>query len=122
MSEIDADRRKTITRIDLSEAVYRTKAGLTRMESATLVDSVLKEITDAIARDEMVKLSSFGTFTVRLKSQRIGRNPKTGVEVPISPRRVVLFKPSVIIKQRIQNSAKPNLPRETTGSITHEPA
>jgi integration host factor subunit alpha len=89
MGEIDADRRKTVTRVELSEAIYRTKAGLTRAESAALVDSVLKEIADAIARDEMVKLSSFGTFRVRMKTPRIGRNPKTGVEVPITPRRVL---------------------------------
>jgi integration host factor subunit alpha len=117
MGEIDADGRKTVTRVELSEAIYRTKAGLTRAESAALVDSVLKEIADAIARDEMVKLSSFGTFRVRMKTPRIGRNPKTGVEVPITPRRVVLFRPSAIMKRKIQNCTKPNLPSEATGSI-----
>ena len=67
---------------------------------------VLKEISDSVARGETVKLSSFGTFNVRQKGQRIGRNPKTGVEVPISPRRVVVFKASAIMKQQI-NDARP---------------
>jgi integration host factor subunit alpha len=80
--------RKTITRADLCEAVYQ-KVGLSRTESATLV--------------ETVKLSSFGSFVVRKKGQRIGRNPKTGKEVPISPRRVMVFKPSAILKQRINS-------------------
>jgi integration host factor subunit alpha len=82
---------KTVTRADLCEAVYQ-KVGLSRTESASLVELVLKEI---------VKLSSFGSFVVRKKGQRIGRNPKTGKEVPISPRRVMVFKPSAILKQRI---------------------
>lgn len=91
---------KTITRADLCEAVYQ-KVGLSRTESATLVELVLKEITDCLERGETVKLSSFGSFVVRKKGQRIGRNPKTGKEVPISPRRVMVFKPSAILKQRI---------------------
>jgi len=91
---------KTHTRADLYEAVYK-KAALTRTECATLVELVLKEITDCLERGETVKLSSFGSFVVRKKGQRIGRNPKTGKEVPISPRRVVVFKPSAILKQRI---------------------
>jgi integration host factor subunit alpha len=92
--------RKTITRADLCEAVYQ-KVGLSRTESATLVELVLKEITDCLERGETVKLSSFGSFVVRKKGQRVGRNPKTGKEVPISPRRVMVFKPSAILKQRI---------------------
>jgi integration host factor subunit alpha len=91
---------KTITRADLCEAVYQ-KVGLSRTESATLVELVLKEITDCLERGETVKLSSFGSFVVRKKGQRVGRNPKTGKEVPISPRRVMVFKPSAILKQRI---------------------
>ena len=91
---------KTVTRADLCEAVYQ-KVGLSRTESATLVEMVLKEITDCLERGETVKLSSFGSFVVRKKGQRIGRNPKTGKEVPISPRRVMVFKPSAILKQRI---------------------
>ncbi|MGC1355777.1 MAG: integration host factor subunit alpha [Xanthobacteraceae bacterium] len=97
--------RKTITRADLCEAVYQ-KVGLSRTESATLVELVLKEITDCLERGETVKLSSFGSFVVRKKGQRVGRNPKTGKEVPISPRRVMVFKPSAILKQRI--NAEPN--------------
>ena len=91
---------KTVTRADLCEAVYQ-KIGLSRTESAALVELVLKEITDCLERGETVKLSSFGAFVVRKKGQRIGRNPKTGTEVPISPRRVMVFKPSAILKQHI---------------------
>jgi len=92
---------KTVTRVDLCEAVYQ-KIGLSRTESGALVELVLKEITDCLERGETVKLSSFGSFMVRKKGQRIGRNPKTGTEVPILPRRVMVFKPSVILKQRIE--------------------
>jgi integration host factor subunit alpha len=91
---------RTITRADLCEAVYQ-KVGLSRTESATLVELVLKEITESLERGENVKLSSFGTFVVRSKGERIGRNPKTGEEVPILPRRVMVFKPSNILKSRI---------------------
>jgi integration host factor subunit alpha len=92
--------KNTLTLTDLCEAVYR-KVGLSRTESAAFVELVLKEITDCIERGETVKLSSFGSFVVRKKGQRIGRNPKTGTEVPISPRRVMVFKPSAILKRRI---------------------
>ena len=95
---------KTVTRADLCEAVYQ-KVGLSRTESAALVELVLKEITDCLERGETVKLSSFGSFVVRKKGQRIGRNPKTGTEVPISPRRVMVFKPSAILKQRINGGS-----------------
>jgi integration host factor subunit alpha len=91
---------KTITRADLCEAVYK-QVGLSRTESATLVEFVLKEITDYLERGETVKLSSFGLFIVRKKGQRIGRNPKTGEVVPIPPRRVIVFKPSAILMKRI---------------------
>jgi integration host factor subunit alpha len=84
----------------LCEAVYQ-KVGLSRIECAVFVELVLKEITACIERGETVKLSSFGSFVVRKKGQRIGRNPKTGTEVPISPRRVLVFKPSAILKQHI---------------------
>ena len=93
-----ADR--TITRAELSEAVYQ-RVGLSRTESAALVELVLKELSDCLAKGETVKLSSFGSFVVRSKGERIGRNPKTGVEVPIEPRRVMVFKPSNILKARI---------------------
>ena len=95
---------KTITRADLCEAVYQ-KVGLSRTESAALVELVLGEITTCLERGETVKLSSFGSFVVRKKGQRIGRNPKTGTEVPISPRRVMVFKPSAILKQRINGGS-----------------
>ena len=88
---------KTATRSDLADAVYR-KLGLSRAESAALVEMVLEEISAAIARGENVKLSSFGSFRVRSKGTRIGRNPKTGVEVPITSRRVITFRPSNVMK------------------------
>jgi integration host factor subunit alpha len=94
---------RTVTRADLSEAVYQ-KVGLSRTESSMLVESVLGEICDCLARGETVKLSSFGSFFVRDKGQRIGRNPKTGIEVPIDPRRVMVFKPSNVLKARINGS------------------
>jgi integration host factor subunit alpha len=93
---------KTVTRADLSDAVYQ-KVGLSRIESATFVDLVLKEIADCLERGETVKLSSFGSFVVRKKGQRMGRNPRTGKEVPISARRVMVFKPSDTLKLRINN-------------------
>ena len=96
-----ADR--TVTRADLSEAVYQ-EVGLSRNESAELVESVLNEISDALVRGEMVKLSSFGSFSVRQKGERIGRNPKTGQEVPILPRRVLVFRASHVLKNRINES------------------
>lgn len=91
---------KTVTRADLAEAVYR-KVGLSRTESAELVEMVLDEVCNAIVRGETVKLSSFATFHVRDKNQRIGRNPKTGEEVPILPRRVMTFKASNVLKTKI---------------------
>ncbi|MEM7546908.1 MAG: integration host factor subunit alpha [Pseudomonadota bacterium] len=91
---------KTLTRSDLSEAVYR-EVGLSRNESADLVESILKHLSDALVAGETVKISSFGTFSVREKGARIGRNPKTGEEVPIEPRRVLVFRPSHILKDKI---------------------
>jgi integration host factor subunit alpha len=93
----------TVTRADLCEAVYQ-KVGLSRTESAQLVERVLQEITECLEKGETVKLSSFGSFMVRAKGERIGRNPKTGEEVPISPRRVMVFKPSNILKARINGT------------------
>ena len=90
----------SVTRVDLYEAVYR-EVGLSRSQSLAMVELVLKEITASLERGETVKLSSFGSFLVRKKKQRVGRNPKTGTEVPISPRRVIVFKPSAILKQQI---------------------
>ncbi|MCX7644861.1 MAG: integration host factor subunit alpha [Rhodobacteraceae bacterium] len=91
---------RTLTRMDLSEAVFR-EVGLSRNESAQLVESVLKHICDALAAGETVKISSFGTFSVREKGARVGRNPKTGEEVPIQPRRVLTFRPSHLMKDRV---------------------
>lgn len=91
---------KTLTRMDLSEAVFR-EVGLSRNESAELVESVLTHMSDALVNGEQVKISSFGTFSVRDKAARVGRNPKTGEEVPIQPRRVLTFRPSHIMKERV---------------------
>ena len=91
---------KTLTRMDLAEAVFRD-VGLSRHESAQLVESVLSHVSDALVRGELVKISSFGTFSVREKSERVGRNPKTGEEVPITPRRVLSFRPSHLMKDRV---------------------
>ena len=93
---------ETITRAQLTEAVYQ-EVGLSRNESADLVESVLAEMSDALVRGEMVKLSSFGSFQVRQKGQRMGRNPKTGEEVPILPRRVLVFRPSHVLKKSIND-------------------
>ncbi|MEP2829158.1 integration host factor subunit alpha [Parvibaculum sp.] len=93
----------TVTRAHLSEAVYQ-EVGLSRNESAELVELVLAEIADSLAKGDTVKLSSFGSFSVRKKGGRMGRNPKTGEEVPIKPRRVLVFRPSHVLKERI-NSA-----------------
>ena len=92
----------TLTRAQLTEAVYE-EVGLSRNESAELVESVLKEMSKALIRGEPVKISSFGSFTIRSKSERVGRNPKTGEEVPISPRIVIIFKPSHVLKSRINS-------------------
>ena len=91
---------KTLTRMDLSEAVFR-EVGLSRNESAQLVETVLAHMSDALVSGETVKISSFGTFNVRHKTARVGRNPKTGEEVPISPRRVLTFRPSHLMKERV---------------------
>ena len=94
---------KTLTRADLAEAVFQ-KVGLPRNESAEIVELVLREIVSSLERGKTVKLSSFGSFDIRDKGQRIGRNPKTGQEVPITPRRVLVFRASNIMKQRINDA------------------
>jgi integration host factor subunit alpha len=93
---------ETLTRQHLAEAVY-AQVGLSRNESAELVDRVLEEVSARLIRGETVKLSSFGTFAVRSKGGRIGRNPKTGQEVPISPRRVLVFRASHVLKAMIND-------------------
>ena len=95
--------QKTVTRADLAEAVYEA-VGLSRTESAELVERFLALIGDALVTGQNVKLSSFGSFQVRAKNQRIGRNPKTGEEVPILPRQVLVFKPSNVLKSKINKS------------------
>lgn len=90
----------TVTRADIAEYVYE-EVGLSRSESAGFVDAVLDEISEALIEGDNVKISSFGSFSVRQKEERIGRNPKTGVEVPISPRKVLIFRASHVLKDRI---------------------
>jgi integration host factor subunit alpha len=90
----------TVTRAQLSEAVYQ-EVGLSRNESADLVENVLNQIVDSLTRGDTVKISSFGSFQVRAKKGRVGRNPKTGQEVPIDPRRVLVFRASHVLKERI---------------------
>ena len=94
----------TVTRAQLAEAVYQ-EVGLSRSESADLVDAILEEIAQALVDNGTVKISSFGTFAVREKGERIGRNPKTGQEVPILPRRVLVFRASQVLKNRINQQA-----------------
>ena len=94
---------KTVTRADLIEAVYQ-EVGLSRNESSDLVETVLDEIASTLTNGDNVKISSFGSFIVRDKGGRIGRNPKTGEEVPIEPRRVLVFRPSQVLKDRVSNS------------------
>lgn len=91
---------RTITRADLAESVYE-QVGLSRNESADLVETVLEELCLGLIKGDTVKISSFGSFSVRSKGQRIGRNPKTGVEVPILPRKVLVFRASHVLKSRI---------------------
>jgi integration host factor subunit alpha len=91
---------RTLTRAQLAESVYQ-EVGLSRSESASLVDAILGEISQSLLKEGSVKISSFGTFTVRQKGRRVGRNPKTGEEVPILPRRVLVFRASQALKERV---------------------
>jgi integration host factor subunit alpha len=93
----------TVTRAQLTEAVYQ-EVGLSRNESAELVKSVIAAIEEALERGETVKIASFGSFAVRRKGQRIGRNPRTGQEVPISSRRILVFRASPALKLRIDRA------------------
>lgn len=94
---------KTVTRADLADSLYQ-QLGLSRSESAELVDSVFEEMTDALLAGENVKISGFGSFILRDKKERVGRNPKTGVEATISPRRVLVFKASHLLKDKMNES------------------
>ena len=98
--------RRTITRAELSEAIYK-EVGLSRNESADLLESVLDIIADTLVSGENVKLPSFGSFSIRSKGERIGRNPKTGEEVPILPRKVLMFRPSQSMKAQINSKRAP---------------
>ncbi len=97
-------QNRTITRADLADAVC-DEVGLSRNESADLVESILDEISGALVAGDTVKISSFGSFSVREKGERIGRNPKTGVEVPILPRKVLVFRASHVLKDRINSES-----------------
>ncbi len=110
----------TVTRNDLYQAVYE-KAGLSRSQSMGLVEQVLKEITDTLEKGEAVKLSSFGNFVVRKKTLRIGRNPKNGIEVPIPPHRVVVFKASAVMKAQV-NGMRPATTMPVEGHVSSAPA
>lgn len=94
---------KTLTRADLADAVNR-EVGLSRQESAQLVEAVLDLVAETLVEGDSVKLSSFGSFVLREKNGRVGRNPKTGQEVPIDPRRVLVFKPSQVLKDRVDTA------------------
>ncbi len=95
----------TVTRADLAEAVY-AQVGLSRNESSDLVEQLLDEMMAALVEGDNVKISSFGSFSVREKGERIGRNPKTGVEVPISPRKVLVFRASHVLKEEINKATQ----------------
>jgi integration host factor subunit alpha len=100
-TDVGQTPKTAVTRVDLIEAVYR-KVGLSRAESARLVEEVFKAISECLERGETLKLSSFGTFAVRTRGPRMGRNPKTGAEVPIAHRRVLMFKASDVLRKRLQ--------------------
>ena len=97
----------TVTRAHLTETIY-TQVGLSRNESADLLETVLERICAALEGGESVKISGFGTFSVRQKGRRIGRNPKTGIEVPILPRRVLVFRPSQVMKAHVNDLEAPD--------------
>jgi integration host factor subunit alpha len=104
----------TLTRAQLTEAIYVT-VGLSRNESADLLESMLERIADALTVGKSVKISGFGTFSVRQKGRRIGRNPKTGVEVPIMPRRVLVFRPSQMLRDAVNAPAGTRAPAAEGG-------
>lgn len=107
----------TVTRAQLAEAVYQ-EVGLSRNESADLVEAVIAEISQALERGEVVKISSFGSFAVRQKGERVGRNPKTGQEVPIRPRRVLVFRASHALKHQINDTHNQIAPAAAVGAAS----
>ena len=102
---VAAANRNTATRAELLDAVYASCPALSRAQAKQIFEMTLDEITDALVRGETVKLRSFGLFLVRAKRERIGRNPRTGVEVPITPRRVLSFKPSPVLCASVNGTA-----------------
>jgi integration host factor subunit alpha len=90
----------TLTRADLAESLHR-EVGLSRADSAKIVEQILTDMCEALSKGENVKISGFGTFVLRDKGERVGRNPKTGIEVPIAPRRVLTFRASQLMRDRI---------------------
>lgn len=92
----------TLTRADLAETINR-KMGLSRAESLDMVEEILDQMSDAMAKGQNVKISGFGSFILRDKRERVGRNPKTGIEVPITPRRVMTFRASQLLKEHVAN-------------------
>jgi integration host factor subunit alpha len=94
---------ETLTRADIAELLNK-QVGLSRAESAELVEQVLDLVTDALTTGQNVKISGFGTFVLRDKNERVGRNPKTGIEVPITPRRVLTFRPSQSLRERVSGN------------------
>ena len=103
MASNETNRIRTVTRAELLDAVYDVCPMLTRGQSRSVFEMTLEEVADAFVRGEAVRLRSFGAFNVRSKRERIGRNPKTGIEVPIRPRRVVTFKASPVLIARVNN-------------------
>ncbi|MEM6414289.1 MAG: integration host factor subunit alpha [Pseudomonadota bacterium] len=94
---------RTLTRADLTDAIYRS-LGISRNESAIFVERIVEEVCSSLENGDSVKISSFGTFMVRDKKMRMGRNPKTGEEVPITPRRVISFRASNVLKDQINEN------------------
>ena len=111
----------TVTRADLSEAVYQ-EVGLSRNDSAALVETILNEMVESLTRGETVKISSFGSFSVRQKGQRIGRNPKTGEEVPILPRKVLVFRASHVLKNKINRALSKAAAKPAGTAASGQPA
>ncbi len=107
---MDAEENRTLTRAALREAVYSSCPNLSRAEARKLLDATFEEISEALVRGERVKLRSFGSFKVRAKRERIGRNPKTGVEAPITPRRVLTFKASPVLVAVV--NGEPSVPED----------
>ena len=110
--EPSADFQRTATRADLLDAVTATCPGLSRFQTREIFEMMLEEVSDSLSRGESVKLRSFGLFNVREKRERVGRNPRTGVEVPIKPRRVLTFKPSPVLLDAVNGRIGANKDEE----------